>query len=204
MARGVDQVLSLYFDTSQTTTPPRPARDAPRPPAEDAVAIESGDGVEIALPWTPRGVVEPFLVWNLRLALSGHGVALRPSSGSRRGAVALVLQHASARGTREAARRVAALPAHHDAAIVVYGEEADALRPSWLRRLADRSGPRRTSLVHCGGIATGVALARAVLRRDAVVDDPAPDSLGGQLRVAAEALARHAAFRRPVEPPAPT
>ncbi len=206
MARGVDQVLSLYLDPSETR-PAGPSLDAPSASAPEADGIEpaaGGGGPEIALPWTPRGVVEPFLVWNLRLALSDRGVALRPSTASVRPATALVLQHASARGTREAARRVASLPAHHDAAVVVYGERADALRPTWLHRLADRSGPRRTPLVHCGGIATGIALARAALRRDAVVRDPGSDALGAQLRAAAEALARHAARGRPTAPPAPS
>ena len=206
MARGVDQVLSVYFDASEATPPKDPtpgsAPASDREPAAIALAA-AGDRAEIALPWTPRGVVEPFLVWNLGLALSEHGVALRPSTGSARPATALVLQHASARGTREAARRVAALPAHQDAAVVVYGEYVDALCATWLHRLAERSGPRRTELVHCGGVASGVALARAVLRRDAVVRDPGSDGLGGQLRAAAEALARRAALRRAVAPPAP-
>ncbi len=216
MARGVDEVLSHYFETSRSAaresergaaqesarespdpsgTPGAAAAQTPRPPAEAPKPA-------LVLPWTPRGVVEPFLVWNLQLALLDHGVELCRTAVASRDSVALVLQHASPHGTRLAARRVAGLPPHQSAAVVVYGESADVRNGSWLRRLAERSGPRKTPLLHCGGVATGTELARALVRGGAVVRRPAPRSLGDQLRAAAGALAEQASAPSAATPPA--
>ena len=148
MERGVAGVLSHYFEAER--------------------ARQTGHAAELGVAGGLDGVVEPFLVWNLNLALESLGRALVVRPDWARGAGVLVLLHASDAGLRRGSRRLEALPDDTSVQLVVYGDNAARESATWARRLVERHPGGAKYVAHGGGIDTGRALARSILQRQAI------------------------------------
>ncbi len=178
MTRGVADVLALYLDA--------PEGDAAQPGAPGFAASAPVSGT-LAVPDRLAGLVEPFLVWNLAVALDwlGRGPLLRQTPPAQARA-ALLPVHASVRGLRRATRRLEAWPGSAHIEAFVYGEEDELQSASWIRLLGERAG--RGRLIDRGEIATGRAFARAILHRQAIARHPTQSAVRCQLLGVAERL----------------
>ena len=177
MARGVADVLSLYLDSPVA------------PPPQTGESIRATRVETLAVPADLSGVVEPFLVWNLKVALALLGRdRILQREGAERAHATLLLLHASPAGLRRAERRLAHWPPTARLETVVYGEGADAESTTWVRRFCERYPSRRDALVHRGGVQTGRAFARSILRREAIARAQARSAVRGQLLGVAERL----------------